>query len=75
MSTRPFYAVKMRSGMVMVFEWSAQEIAEAMLNRGVVGVINCIEAEGSIPAETEANKLFAAGKFNPSQIARAEGRA
>ena len=72
MSTRPFYAVKMRSGMVMVFEWSTTEIAEAMLHRGILGVINCIEAEGSIPAEEEAKRLFAAGQFNPTVIGKME---
>ena len=69
---RPFYAVKMRSGMVMCFEWSAAEIGEALMNKGVVGVIRCIEAEGMIPAEAAANKLFAAGKFEPSAIAKLE---
>jgi hypothetical protein len=59
----------MRSGIVMVFEWSASEIAEAYMNRGVVGLIRHIEAEGSIPAEEEAKRLFSTGQFERSAIA------
>lgn len=47
----------------MVFEWDAAEIAEAMINRGLIGIIRCIEADGSIPAESEAKRLFAAGDY------------
>ena len=71
---RSFYAVKMRSGMVMAFEFNALEIAEAVMNKGVVGVIRCIEATGSITAEDEARRLFAAGQFELSAIAREEAR-
>lgn len=69
---RPFYAVKMRSGMVMVFEWSAQEIGQAMLNRNVMGVIRCFQADGMLPAEEEAPKMFQRGEFEPSHIAQLE---
>lgn len=73
MSTRSFYAVKMRSGLVMAFEWHPHEIREAYLNRNVMGIVRCIEAEGSITAEAEARKLFSEGKFELSEIAKLEG--
>ena len=69
---RTFYAVKMRSGTIMVFDWNASEIAEADLNRGVVGIIRSIEADGAIPAELEAKRLFAENKFEPSAVVRAD---
>lgn len=56
----------------MVFEWSASEIAEAMLHRHILGIINCIEAEGSIPAEEEAKRMFARGEFNPTVVGKME---
>ena len=67
---KSYFAVKFVSGFVSVFEWDADEIAKAYLHRRIVGVIRNIQAEGEIPAQREAEQLFAAGRFDKSQFAR-----
>ena len=69
---RPFYAVKMISGVVMAFDWNAEHIAAAYQHKRVVGVIRCFDAEGTIPAEAEAERLFAKGQFDPTDAAKSK---
>ena len=67
---RPFYAVKFVSGIVSVFEWDAAEISTAISHPRIVGILRNLEAEGTIPAQREAEKLFAAGTYERTWMGR-----
>ncbi len=71
---RSFYAVKMRSGLVMCFEWDPRESAEAMLNRNVMRVLHCVTGVSQDRAEEEATRIFETGGGIPSMAAQQEGQ-
>jgi ParB/RepB/Spo0J family partition protein len=63
-----YYATKMVSGVVCVFEWDAAGIADAYKHPRVAKVLRSVEAPNEIDARSRAERLFAEGAGEDSWI-------